>query len=114
MSTPWEVMREISLVEHEERQRCAACGKRRLCVERPTWTGGLAWLCRQCREWHTATSGFAAFLLSRYAGDPDPDAGPPASTDAVSPDERARGTSQAADTTAEAARALGLTPRPLP
>jgi hypothetical protein len=42
------------------------------------------------------------------------DAGPPASTDAVSPDERARGTSQAADTTAEAARALGLTPRPIP
>ena len=41
-------------------------------------------------------------------------AGPPASTDAVSPDERARGTSQAADTTAEAARALGLTPRPIP
>ena len=43
-----------------------------------------------------------------------PEAGPPASTDAVSPDERARGTSQAADTTAEAARTLGLTPRPLP
>ena len=41
-------------------------------------------------------------------------AGPPASTDAVSPDERARGTSQAAETTAEAARALGLTPRPIP
>ena len=41
------------------------------------------------------------------------DAGPPASTDAVSPDERARGTSQAADTTAEAARALGLAPRPI-
>jgi len=57
---------------------------------------------------------YVALGEPHFGRDTAEDAGPPASTDAVSPDERARGTSQAADTTAEAARTLGLTPRPLP
>jgi hypothetical protein len=67
VTSPFGALGEISLAEHEEKRPCMACGRRRLCADRPVYTGR-AWLCRGCRELWTF-DGYTAYLMEKFSAE---------------------------------------------